>query len=197
MLSRGIGKTCYIFFPPDLLILEHCSDFPFSIDRKCELYTCRIDQTMFDLILILCFTTVIIADYPCWAPPSVWGGECKSSRAIMGSCCDEIVYSVEVLGDTNVECQAIGNAYYGAGNPCVFGWHNIGIVNKGSFPLIWSANAAYPGIKCRGHPLGSSLKWNYVVKKGDFKCGSCVCEGNYTKSSLNYTKSSLKLSQPV
>jgi len=128
------------------------------------------------LIVLLC-CNFGKADYSCYAPPLLYGPACNSSERLISGCCTQIIYSVEVIGDVNVFCEALGTGIPTIGSNCTFGWYDIGIVNDVSVSLGWSSSAGTPGIKCYGSPLGSALTWSWTTKASNILC-PLYCKGN-------------------
>ncbi|OPL21371.1 hypothetical protein AM593_06304, partial [Mytilus galloprovincialis] len=92
----------------------------------------------------------------CYAPPFVWGSECRSSTSIIGNNGVQIRYCVIVNGNagTQVCCQGyspVGNTFQSIG------------CGSGSFcrTLGWGNNIATPKIKCKGSPFGASVSWSH------------------------------------
>lgn len=137
----------------------------------------------FVLILAILFN-ITYADDPCYAPPNFYGGACQSSKSFISSCYNYIRYSVDVVGDTNVFCQALGTGQYQGGSPCTFGWYDIGIVNTGSYILGWSSTAGTPAIRCKGTPLGSALTWSWSSGTGNLYC-PLYCSGSTCNAEAN------------
>ena len=97
-------------------------------------------------------------NYSCYAPPLFYGPEC-TGKGIGGYEGKFVTYSVDVIGDTMVICEALGCGYK-QNDSCEFGWYSIGQVNNGSFRLYWGNNLASAAIRCKGNPTGSSLTWS-------------------------------------
>jgi hypothetical protein len=111
--------------------------------------------------------TVVMASYNnCYAPPSIYGPKCKASDWLNGVDGVYVKYTVDILGDVNVECEAVGSGYRKEdGKP--WGWYNMGVFTDGDAgTLYWGANMAYPEIRCKGLPLGSGIRWSWSTTDG-------------------------------
>ena len=157
-------------------------------------------QLLFSVIVITLFCGSVRATDSCYAPPDFYGGKCSSQQGLISGCCTQITYSIDVLGDTFVYCEALGTGNPYEGEECTFGWYP-GPTSAGPATLGWSSSAGTPALRCKGVPFGSSLYWDWSSHGSDLYCPlycpgatcstpTCICskEGdgsNSTKPQLS------------
>ena len=122
-------------------------------------------MAVFKVLLIVPAMLVMktAADDGCYAPPLVYGGECKASTSIFGSPGLKVHYSVDQVNNagTLICCQALGCNFASSTDCSTWEFYGIGCSSSSiSAAVLWGNNAATPAIKCYGSPTGTSLKWS-------------------------------------
>ncbi|XP_060607802.1 uncharacterized protein LOC132759941 [Ruditapes philippinarum] len=93
----------------------------------------------------------------CWAPPSFFGSECKSTTSIIGRPGHKIVYSISFNGNTLLCCKA----FYCRSNRCKL--YDIGCSARSwrTNRLPWGNNLATPSLQCKGVVLGAAYSFTH------------------------------------
>lgn len=143
-------------------------------------------------IIILLFINIISSEYPCTAPPLVYGTTCTSSEFVIGESKKTIIYKItEITTSTNIECYGIGYGYVSKCEAGKWDFYYLGVFKEGDVAeLYWGDNDAFPTIKCAGMPLFTTIKWEWttsfipdmtVCESPDYCCGDGCCRGNSTQ----------------
>ena len=104
------------------------------------------------------------ADDACYAPPFVYGGECKASTGVIGSPGLKITYSIDQVNNvgTLICCKALGCGSVTDTDCSTWGTYDLGCSSSSIVAsLLWGNNAATPAIQCYGNPTGTSIQWSY------------------------------------
>ena len=123
--------------------------------------------TNYLFILVSCsfFLLRVRSQNICYAPPLTYGDACFSSTPLISSLsCETIIYTINVLESTTVECYGLGASPCSCSNQectCKWQYYYLGVINNVSSSLVWGANGATPSIYCQGLVTGSSLTWNW------------------------------------
>ncbi|XP_045161283.2 uncharacterized protein LOC123526271 [Mercenaria mercenaria] len=129
-----------------------------------ELYS---RQNMASNPLILIFVTIFLTVYAlptafanggqgCYAPPMVYGSECRDESFLSSGPGLDVQYTINVKENTQLCCKALSCRH-----SCSFVDIGCGSGSWHSTTLPWGYSPSFVRVKCKGNPLGSSFTFGY------------------------------------